>query len=302
MDEPKVYLVLEKISPRLRGAVSAILIAAGFLFQLSTHNILAGMPFIAVCVLLNIVKSITIKKVISEKLEWQEVTQQKIKEVMEHCRRVKKFQSGNVGCFFALIIAVVFVGGFLFPFIEEISPPFPIIATIVNALILFAGLILSGRKSAWMPNALDIKTEIVSKIMESPLIKSDPGLHVIPFLEIGRAGKGTYPNDARVLVKFKDAPDEFIGLQGQISINTVKGRSYPYFYVVLIARPGFGLLDKFKSLKAGLHKVTVEQKKTGEVDVIVLRQTTTKTSGYHTDDRMQEYILREGIKAAKSLF
>jgi len=301
VDEPKVYLILEKISPRLRGAVSAMLIAAGFLIQLSTHNILAGMPFIVLCVLLNLIRNVAVKRVAGEELQWQEVIPQKIDQVLEHCRRIKKFRSQNMGCFIGLVVAIIFVGGFLFPLLEHISLPFPLVAAIVNALILFSGLILSGRRSAWMPNALDIKTEIVKNIIESPLIKSDPSLKAIPFLEIGRAGKGAFPNDVRVLIKFKDAPDEFIGLQGQISINTVKSRSYPYFYVVLIARPGFGLFDKFKSLKVSLDAVTLEQKKTKEVDVIVLRQTTTKTSGYHTDQRMQEYILTEGIKAAKSL-
>lgn len=302
MDEHKVYLILGKVSPRLRGAVSALLIVSGFLVQLSTHNILAGMPFIIICILLNLIRSVAIKKVVTEELQWQEVTPQKIEQVLEHCRKIKKFRSQNIGCFIGAVVALVLFGGFLLPLLEEISLPFPIIATIVNALILFAGLILSGRKSAWMPNALDIKTEIVKNIIESSLVKSDPGLQAIPFLEIGRTGQGAFPNDVRVLIKFRDAPDEFIGLQGQISINTVKSRSYPYVYVVLLARPGFGLFDKFRSLKVSRDAVTVEQKKTKEVDVIVIRQTTTKTSGYHTDQRMQEYILTEGIKTAKGLF
>lgn len=302
MEDANAYLILDKIGPRLRGAVSALLIVSGFLLQLSTHNILAGMPFIVMCVLLNLIRGVAIKKVVTEALQWQEVTPDKIEQVLEHCRRIKKFRSQNIGCFIGLVVAIIFLGGFLFPLLEEISLPFPVVATIVNALILFAGLILSGRKSAWMPNALDVKVEIVADIVNSPLIKKDPGLQAIPFLEIGRAEKGTYPNDARVLIKFKDAPEEFIGMQGQISINTVKSKGYPYFYVVFIARQAFRLFDRFKSAKAGLGSLTVEQKKTSEVDVIVLRQTTTKTSGYHTDERMREYILTGGIKAAKVLF
>jgi len=300
VDEPKIYLILEKVSPQLRGVVSAMLIAAGFLIQLSTRNILAGMPFIVLCVLLNLIRGVAVKRVASAKLQWQEVIPQKIEQVLEHCRRIKKFRNQNMGCFISLV-AIIFVGSFLFPLLEDISLPFPLVAAIVNALILSSGLILSGRKSAWMPNALDIKTEIVKNIIESPLVKSDPSLKAIPFLEIGRAGQGAFPNDARVLIKFKDAPDEFIGLQGQISINAVKSRNYPYFYIVLIARPGFGLFGKFKSLKVSLDGVTVEQKKTKDADVIVIRRTTTKTSGYHTDQKMQEYILTEGIKAAKGL-
>ncbi len=301
MGDPRVYLILDKISPRLRAVVSALLIAAGFLIQLNTHNILAGIPFIIFCALLNIVKSVSIRKAVPEKTEWQEVTAQKIDEVIEHCRKIKKFRSGNFGCLIAFVIFLVFFGGFLFPVIQELSVPFPLLATIVNAFVLFIGLGLSGRKSAWMPRALDTKVDIIKGIIELPLVKNDPGIRAIPYLEIGRAGQGNFPNDTRILIKFIDAPDDFIGLQGQISINTVKSREYPYVYVVLIARPDFGLLGKFRSLKIVLKNMTVEEKKTAEVDVIVLRQTTTKTSGYHTDQKMQEYILTSGIKAAKKL-
>jgi hypothetical protein len=301
VDDPKVYLILDRISPRLRALVSAVLMFAGFVFQLSTKNILAGMPFIVFCVLLNVIKSIAIKRVTPEKLVWEEVTRQKIEEVAEHCRKIKKFRSGNLGCFFGMIIAVVFFGVFLSPIIQDISLPFSIVATVVNAFVLFTGLILSGRKSIWMPRALDIKIQIVNGIMESPLIRCDPGLSAIPYLEIGQTGQGSFPNDARILIKLRDAPDEFIGLQGQISINTVKSRDYPYFYVVLLAHPGFGLFEKFKSLKVVLDDVTIEHKKTAEVDVIVIRQTTTKTSGFHTDQRAQDHILANSIKAAKTL-
>ncbi len=301
METPKVYLIFDEISPRLRVVVSVLLISAGFLIQVSTRNILAGLPFIIFCALLNIVKSVSIKKVMADKLTWQGVTAQKIDEVIEHCRRVKKFRSGNLGCFVAFIIGVVFFGGFIFPVIQDLSPPFPVLATIANAFILFTGLILSGRKSAWIPRALDIKVGIIKGIIESTLVKDDPTLMAAPYLEIGDTGKGTFPNDTRILIKFKDAPDEFIGLQGQISINTVKSRNYPYFYVVIIARHAFKLFEKFKSTNVVLDNITIEQKRTAEVDVIVIRQTTTKTSGYHTDQKVRDRILSGSIKLAKRL-
>jgi hypothetical protein len=101
------------------------------------------------------------------------------------------------------------------------------------------------------------------------------------------------------MVRFKDAPKAFLGVQGQISINSVKGRPYPYFYVVVIARPEFGLFKKFPN--APIERCVVERKKTSEVDVMVIRQKTTKTSGYHTDERTQEYILTKALKIARML-
>ena len=302
MNESRAYMIFDKISPRVRTAVSVMLIITGFLLQWSTRNILVGMPFIIICLLLNLVKSVAVKKVVAKDFQWQEVTPDRIEQVLAHCRAVKKFRSKNLGCFFVFLVAFIFAAVFLYPLIREISLPFVLIATIVNAIVLFSGLILSGRKSAWMPPGLDIKAEIVKQIIELPLIKTDPGLAVAPYLEIGRTETGSFPNDTRVLLRFKDAPDSFIGLQGQISINTVKSTMYPYFYAVLLARPEFGLFDNYRSSKVSLDRVTIETKKTDEVDVIVIRQTTTKTSGYHTNREMQNYILETSIKIAKSLF
>lgn len=301
MKAHRVYVVFDKISPRLRSIVSVLLIIAGFLLQLSTRNILAGMPFIILCLILNLIRGVAIKRVSPSKLNWQEVTPDKIKQVLAHCRKIRKFRSQNFGCFVALIVLIFVLGSFLFPVLNKISISFPLTATIVNAVILFSGLTLSGRKSAWMPYALDIKVEIVNRIIESPVVGNDPSLQAIPYLEIGETKEGSFPNDTRVLIKFKEAPEDFIGLQGQISINSVKSRKYPYFYVVLIARPQFKLFEKFRLLKTVLDNITVERKKTEEVDVIVLRQRTTKTTGYHTDQKTQDRILLNGIKIVKGL-
>jgi hypothetical protein len=302
MEEPRAYLVFDKTSPLLRGVVSILLIVAGFLIQRSTNNILAGLPFIVFCLILNLIRGISIKPTASPALKWQEVTKDKIAAVLAQCQRVKKFRSKSLGCFFVPAVGLLFFGIFALPFFSEAPPPFALTAAVIDALILFAGLLLSGRRSAWMPYALDVKAGIVMRILESPLVKNDPSLTAVPYLEIGRAGSGAFPNDTRILVRFKDAPEGFIGLQGQVSINTVRSSMYPYFYVVLIARPEFGLFERFKKLAFFLENVTTEKKKEGEVDVVVIRQTTTKTSGYHTDQDAQDYILSSGIKTAKRMF
>ena len=301
MDEPRVYLIFDKIGPRLRAFTSLLLILAGFMLQFGTKNILAGMPFIIACVLINAIRGVSVKKVTPDTLAWEVVTERKIDEVVEHCRSVKKFRSSRAGCCAGLVVIMIFAVVFISPLIEWSALPFPLMAAVVNAFLLTAGLVVGGRKSAWMPRALDTKVDIIKTIMGSALIRDDPELTPIPYLEIGRAGSGTFPNDARLLIKLKQAPDDLIGLQVQISINTVRSRDYPYLYGVLVARPGFGLFERFKASKSDFGRLTVEQKKTAEVDVIVLRQATTKTSGYHTDEKTQEYILKEGIKAAKCL-
>ncbi len=302
MESRRVYLVLDKLSPRLRGAVSVILIVMGYLFQLTTTNILAGLPFIVACLVLNLMSGISVKRIRPKDLKWQVVTPDRIDQVLTQCERIKKFRSHSVVSAVVFFIIIVVFLSVITPFFIRMFArlPFALIAAVINAAILFVGLALTGRRSAWMPPALDIKAKIVKRILESPFIKNDPSIQALPYLEIGETANGSFPNDTRLLLKFKDAAKEFIGVQGQISINSVKSRDYPYFYIVIIARPEFNLHDRYE--KQALENIVVERKKSGDVDVLVMRQKTTKTSGYYTNPAVQDYILKCGIAAAKSLF
>ncbi len=298
MEDHRVYLILDRISPQLRGLISTLLIAAGFILQLDAKNILVGIPLIVGCLVFNLMKGIKIKRVIAEKLQWQEVTPAKIEQIFAQCQRIKKFRTFGIQAIIIYIIIVVFLFSFAFPLLSLLRLQFGIIAALFDALILFSGLIFTGQRRAWMPPGLDIKARIVKRILESPLVKT-PGLKVIPYLKVGMRQDGSFPQDARVLIKFLDAPEDFIGLQGQISINAVGGKSYPYFYVVIIAKPEFGLLEKFKV--RSIEKLTIEKKHSGDVDVIVIRQHTTKRTGYYTNENAQDYILAQGIKQARSI-
>ena len=300
MQESRTYLIFDRIGPGMRALFSMLLIGVGFLVQLTTKNILAGLPFIFFCAVFNILRGISIKKIVPKKLIWQEVTPAKVDDVITQCGKIKRFRSSNAGCI-AIVVLLVFGFSFGAPLIFSLlaSVPFAFIAAVVNALILFAVLGMSGRKSAWMPHALDIKAQIVQRMISLPVLKTDPAVTAVPYIEIGEQGTGMFPNDVRFLVKFRDAPDDLVGLQAQISINTVKGRPYPYFYVVIIAKHAFDLFKRFTGKEP--DKLVIEQKRTGEVDVIVIRQRTSKTSGYHTDERVQDYILRQGVVLTKQV-
>ncbi len=300
MQSDSIFVIFDKIDNRLRMGVSVILIVLAFLFQLTTRNVFAGIPFILGCVILNFMKGFKVQQAKGGKLEWQEVTPEKIDQVLEHCQKIKKFRGMGIGCVIAVICAFVFFFFICTPITQEIfRPSFTLSIFIINTVILFAGLMIGGQKSAWMPRGLDIKGEIVNRLINAAIVKSDPLLLPVPYLEIGTTKEGSYPNDTRFMIRVKDAPADFIGLQGQISLNSVKSSLYPYFYVVLIAKREFKLFDKIG--KPIFPKLLVERKETDEVDVIVLRQQTTKTSGYHTDVKVQEYILKSGIDLVKNI-
>lgn len=296
------YYILDKISPKLRNLLTVLLFFTGFALQLSTRNILVGLPFFIFCLILNLIRNFSIKPIRPIKLEWKEVTPEKIELVYKHCQRLVKIRGGAMGCviLFFVVFFLIFFGIPLISFLAEvIKESFPIVALIVDSLILFGGIWLSGRSSVWIPNNLDVKMPIIKRILNHAVFSKDPNIKIIPYLEIGNTKDGQFPNDTRILIKFKDAPQDFIGLQFQISINEVQGKKYPYCYCVIIARPAFKLFEKFKPVE--FNRITIETEKSDEADVIVIRQTTTKNSGYHTNESAQDYILNSGIEVVKKI-
>jgi hypothetical protein len=120
-----------------------------------------------------------------------------------------------------------------------------------------------------------------------------------PALMLSRGKKDkTIPDDARFSVAFPDSPEGFYGLQAQINLNLVQGTSYPYFYCVLAAKPGFGL-SKFKKKIPLAKKIICEYQEDRRAEVLVIRQYTTRKSGYHTKERQCVGILTNALEGAR---
>jgi hypothetical protein len=112
-------------------------------------------------------------------------------------------------------------------------------------------------------------------------------------------GGGDVPHDVKAMLQFDNAPPAFLGLQMQVAINSVNGSDYPYFYCVLVAKPELGLLDK--PMPSPPRGITVEPKRQGEVDVAVIRQTTTKDSGYSTSAGATAHIFLFSHEQARDI-
>lgn len=289
------YLIFDGISRPLRMVVSFTLLLAAYLLQLSTRNVLTGLPFVIGCMIFNLIKNVSIKPVQAQELKWQEVTASAIQQIVDQCRRIKKFRSANIGCVIGFLFVFVW---FSIMFMPVLQMPIRFSALMIDGIILLGGLLLSGRRTAWQPAGLDTKIPIVQRLMVSPLLR-DPDLQVMPYLEIGQAKNGSFPNDARIMIRFRNAPESFLGIQLQVSINQVKSTAYPYLYAVVTAKTEFKLFEKFPDPK--LKNIVMEQEQTKEVDVIVLRQYTTRTSGYHTSTETQDYIVAGSIQAVKQM-
>ncbi len=92
-----------------------------------------------------------------------------------------------------------------------------------------------------------------------------------------------------------------MGLYAQIALNNVQGTDYPYFYVVLVAKDGSNLLSPYFNKLAIPDGIIKEMKKENDVEIIVIRQETTKNSGYYTNAKAIARIFDTGIIAARKI-
>ena len=188
---------------------------------------------------------------------------------------------------------------------------------LADTLVVAIPLWFTGTRRLLTNDQLMIKVEEllhIRKNFEGVLDKN--GDQFIPMMETRAAkkGEGEIPTDVQLKVRFKDMPKVYYGLQAQVNINDVQGISYPYFYCVLVAEKSVDLrtfrenvkrVKKSPKPKAAKNKffaflkqnspsekIVIEHQKQREVEVLVVRQRTTKTSGYNVDRKMALKIFR----------
>jgi len=156
---------------------------------------------------------------------------------------------------------------------------------ITDSAVLVLPVWFSGIRRVFKQRKLMIKIDIIQDMEKYFATVRKEGEHFKPALLLARNRKGEcMPKDARFTVFFDGMPADFYGVQAQININEVQGGYYPYFYCVIPAKTGFGLREFLNRIQKGKN-IVVEFQEDGQAEVIVIRQYTTKTSGYHTDTK-----------------
>ena len=125
------------------------------------------------------------------------------------------------------------------------------------------------------------------------------GEELTPQIEFLTDGEGEVPIDAKLIMGLPQLGNAFLGVQVQVVLNSVQGKDYPYVYCVLVAKHELNMRKKIK-LNAARNTV-LEPKRQDDVDIIVVRQQTTKTSGYHTKPAQVIALFRLARAMARQL-
>jgi len=289
------YLIRPAMPMGRRFAIGAALFAAGFLLQFLLSWI-AGAGFLVAAGILFFAKGDSNKPAASgAEGKWEEVTEVEYTRVVDLAGSSKawgvSFLDLNSGRGVLTLAALGFGTLLTGLLIGEVggSPmgAFPwgragsnlLLAFLFDMALLVLPLWLSGNETRFWPDDLVIKIRaldaIVRRMQEYPV----DGWRLRRLLECRPCGKGAIPGDARLHLVPEGGPEDFLGIQIQVSINNVQGTKYPYLYAVVLAKQGFGL---FQAEPPVSKKDVFEHERSDEVDVVVVRQFTSKTSGYHT--------------------
>ncbi len=168
-------------------------------------------------------------------------------------------------------------------------------------LFLLVPLWFNGMRTIWNPSELRKKGAAleVARAAVDEMVKGE--FDVVPMLALRRGTRGNYPVDARLMLRpAQEDQSGFLGIQFQVSINSVKGTDYPYGYAVVLGRGNFRLpqLRGRKSVR-GVDLVFERGEKDG-VRFLVIRQYADRGGGWHTEPEQVRAIALEAVTLGRA--
>jgi hypothetical protein len=228
---------------------------------------------------------------------WERVDQEKFIEVEQLVNKMKRWDrstmdvSNKLGMVTFLVVGSV-IGLFALIGFGDGRPRFQILA-VDAALLLLPHWITGTRSILDQPNLL-LKIHLIQNLLQemAPRLQR----HRVELYMLLKGKQTKIPDDVKFRVNIHNQHSDFLGFYGQAAINTVKGKGYPYFYTVLVAKQGYGLRQAFTAY-APSRGIKKEFKVEGEVEVLVIR----RSSGYHTKPKMVRQLFLEGLEIAETV-
>lgn len=298
-----VFHIWKSLAYHQRMMISFLMILSGMAIQTAMTAFFPGCAFVLLGNLLLLVRGydnrVQLGKFAPE-ASWEKVDRSKFLEVERLHRDMRRWDrsfldiTNKLGFFVFAIIAAV-IGVFLMMGVEK-GDPISVIISGDAGLLLFPHW-FTGIRSILTQPLLVLKIKTFQQVLNTKNRSWLSGVDVEYFI-LMKGADTRIPDDVKIRLDIKNKPKDFLGLYGQVVANTVNGNSYPYFYVVLVARKGFGL-SKIHDAFSPPKNITKEFKVEDDVEVLVIRQTTTRTSGYHTKEKQMSVILSSGLDLAR---
>jgi hypothetical protein len=300
-----IFHVWKSLAYQVRLALSFFLILVGFYIQYQSLALLPGLLFVFGGNLLLLVKGYDSRIKLgsySPDAEWVKTGKEQLEKIVQLNNKAKKWDSSalditsGLGVFFfilSLVVLLIIYNSDIFS-----SESINTIVVFNIAFLLYPHWFTGVKRITTTPKLLN-KISIYQNLLKA--LGNSVSTETIDYLIYVKGKDTKFPDDVKIKVMFKDQPEGFLGLYAQVSLNNVQGQDYPYFYVVLVAKDGFGMLDKYYNSIITSANVIKEKSREEGVEIIVIRQYTTKTSGYHTTFQAIQNIMGDGLRSGRSI-
>ena len=295
-----VFWVLPSLVYGTRLTAAFALALLGLAVQVATGTVLPGVVALAAGNLLLLVRGFDNRVDLAgfdPAVEWERVDIEQLRQLAVLDRKIRRWDRSalDISNPLGLVAFIAVVGGCG---VAALAFPGDLRILTVDALVLLVPHWLTGIRRILVKPKLLVRVKMIQDVLDAAARRL--ARHHVQLLMLLRGGEVRMPDDVKFKVDLADRHEDFLGLYGQVVINEVQGTSYPYFYVVLVAKHGFGMRERFERYRPP-EKVTKEFKMQDQVEVFVIRQHTTKKSGYHTKSAAATRIFAEGLTIAEQV-
>lgn len=264
-----------KLSLQSRLALAAGLFAVGVVLQIAFRwGLVPGIVAVLIGYVPLHLRPITNKPSDQGLEEWRPVSMAEVDRLADTLRESKKMRGSTMGSAAIVVLisaaALVTAAAFLF-----INPDVSL--ALADGWLFSVPALFFGRVRVFVPAELNMKMPCFQAIFSE---KAPENIIVTPYLRFDKDSDGRdVPEDIRLMIEPKRKPDDFVGVQFQVTINKGPNGSVPYLYSVFLTKGKGESYGKLKNLNAGGYEV--EAGGDGEYGTIVVRQETSG-DGYHT--------------------
>ena len=288
-----------------RLVIIAVLLAVGFVLQ-ATVDLVVGAALLLAATLFAIVKGFSnVPEGFHGPAEWRGGTREQLANILKIARKSREWdQSGlDITCGTgALALVVAAMAGFgVAAALALNGHEWLATAWALDASVLLLPHWVTGVRRILTNDPLTVKARLL--LMIAALWERDrqEGELLCPQMLVRRGPKGEMPCDAKLVLRLEKLGDAFLGMQMQVTLNRVQGHDYPYLYCVLVARTSLRMPDLLKCSPPRTLVVEAKRRDADQMDILVIRQKTTKTSGYHTDDSACRAIFQYALGQCRQL-
>lgn len=300
-----VFHLLPRLGYQTRMALALILVAGGLLLQAWNLNFWAGAPLLLLGSLALAVKGYHNRVeagAFDPAANWETVDRKKLNQLLKLDQKMRQWNrswmdvTNGRGLFTLVVLAapIVFLVYHRLEYGQPfLAPEFELL--LFNALVLLLPHWFTGIRRILRQPKLIVKIETLQALLKrgTDLLRGEE-----PTVMMLLKGVERIPEDVKLRIPIAGADPDFLGVYVQVVTNDVNGTTFPYAYCVLVAREGFGLIARTGDYSPP-DNIVKETKLQDGMEIVILRQHTTKESGYHTDAATAHGILVAAVELAR---